>query len=146
MRLAGEEKFCPQFHLSLQSGCDATLRRMNRHYTADEYRTLCRKLRARFGDCTLSTDIMVGFPGETEDDHKASLAFAREIGFEKAHIFPYSPRSGTRAAEMPAQVPKDVKERRAAEMIAATSAVRAAYGFPNSLSEAEVVAKLFALR
>ena len=122
--LAQCEKLCPQFHISLQSGCDGTLRRMNRHYTADEYRTLCRKLRARFDDCTLSTDIMVGFPGETEDDHKASLAFAREIGFEKAHIFPYSPRSGTRAADMPDQVPKAVKERRAAEMAAATDDVR----------------------
>ena len=126
-RLTQCEKLCPQFHISLQSGCDSTLRRMNRHYTADEYRTLCRKLRARFADCTLSTDIMVGFPGETEDDHMQSLIFAREIGFENAHIFPYSPRSGTRAADMPDQVPKAVKERRASEMAAATDEVRSAF-------------------
>ena len=126
-RLASCEKLCPQFHISLQSGCDSTLRRMNRHYTADEYRELCGKLRTRFPGCTLSTDIMVGFPGETEDDHAASLAFAREIGFEKAHVFPYSPRSGTRAADMPDQVPKAVKEQRAAEMIRAMAEVRSAF-------------------
>ena len=126
-RLSACEKLCPQFHISLQSGCDATLRRMNRHYSADEYRSLCRKLRERFPDCTLSTDVMVGFPGETQADHAASLALVREIGFEKTHVFPYSPRSGTRAADMPDQVPKAVKERRAAEMIAATDAIRAAY-------------------
>ncbi len=126
-RLAKCEKLCPQFHISLQSGCDSTLRRMNRHYTCGEYRDLCRNLRARFADCTLSTDIMVGFPGESEGDHAASLAFAEEIGFEKVHVFPYSPRKGTRAAEMPDQVPKAVKEQRAAEMIAATDAVRKAF-------------------
>ena len=126
-RLAKCDKLCPQFHISLQSGCDSTLRRMNRHYTAGEYRELCRKLRERFPGCTLSTDIMTGFPGETEADHEASLAFAREIGFEKTHVFPYSPRSGTRAADMPDQVPKAVKERRAAEMIAAMAEVRQNY-------------------
>lgn len=126
-RLAACEKLCPQFHISLQSGCDGTLRRMNRHYTADEYSTLCRKLRARFKDCTLSTDIMVGFPGETEDDHEASLAFAREMAFEKVHVFPYSPRSGTRAADMPDQVLKVVKERRAAEMGEAMNGIRRQY-------------------
>lgn len=126
-RLSKCEKLCPHFHISLQSGCDETLRRMNRHYTADEYRALCRRLRAGFPDCTLSTDIMVGFPGEREADHAASLLFAEEIGFEKVHVFPYSPRSGTRAAEMPDQVPKAVKERRAAEMAGAAAAVRSAY-------------------
>ncbi|MBQ7541827.1 MAG: tRNA (N(6)-L-threonylcarbamoyladenosine(37)-C(2))-methylthiotransferase MtaB [Clostridia bacterium] len=126
-KLARCEKLCPQFHISLQSGCDRTLRHMNRHYSADEYRALCRKLRALFADCTLSTDIMVGFPGETPEDHAASLAFAREIGFEKAHIFPYSPRAGTRAADMPQQVPKAVKEERAAEMAQAMDEVRAQY-------------------
>ncbi len=126
-RLAQCAKLCPQFHISLQSGCDSTLRRMNRHYTADEYRALCKKLRERFPGCTLSTDVMVGFPGETEEDHAASLAFAEEIGFEKAHVFPYSPRTGTRAADMPDQIPNAVKERRAADMIRAMTAVRGAY-------------------
>ena len=123
-RLSSCEKLCPQFHISLQSGCDATLRRMNRHYTAAEYAGLCTKLRTLFPDCTLTTDIMVGFPGETEDDHKQSLRFAETVGFEKVHVFPYSPRSGTRAAAMDGQVPKAVKERRASEMLAATNAVR----------------------
>ena len=123
-RLSQSEKLCPQFHISLQSGCDATLRRMNRHYTAAEYAVLCEKLRALFPDCTLTTDIMVGFPGETADDHAQSLRFAETIGFEKVHVFPYSPRSGTRAADMKDQIPKRVKEERAAEMIAATDRLR----------------------
>ena len=126
-RLSQCKKLCPQFHISLQSGCDATLRRMNRHYTAAEYAELCGKLRSLFPDCTLTTDIMVGFPGETADDHAQSLRFAETIGFEKVHVFPYSPRSGTRAADMDGQIPKAVKEQRAAEMIAATDAVRQAF-------------------
>ena len=124
LRLSRCEKLCPQFHISLQSGCNATLRRMNRHYTAAEYADLCAKLRRLFPDCTLTTDIMVGFPCETEDDHRQSLRFAETIGFEKVHVFPYSPRSGTRAAAMDGQVPKAVKEQRAAEMIAATNEIR----------------------
>ena len=126
-RLSQLEKLCPQFHISLQSGCDATLRRMNRHYTAAEYDALCGKLRRLFPECTLTTDIMVGFPGETEEDHAQSLAFAQKIGFEKVHVFPYSPRSGTRAAQMPDQVPKAVKEQRAAQMIRTMDTVRQAF-------------------
>ena len=123
-RLSTCKKLCPQFHISLQSGCDKTLRAMNRHYTAEEYRLLCHKLREVFPDCTLTTDIMVGFPGETETDHRESLRFALEIGFEKVHVFPYSPRSGTRAADYPEQIVKEVKERRAAEMLRETEKLR----------------------
>ena len=118
-RLAAVPGFCPQFHLSLQSGCDETLRRMNRHYDTAFYRDLVCRLRSRFPDCSITTDIMVGFPGETEPAFLSSLSFCREIGFSKAHVFPYSPRRGTKAAEMPGQVEKRVKERRAKEMLSA---------------------------
>lgn len=108
------DKLCPQFHISLQSGCDATLKRMNRHYTADEYYMLCQKLRSTFPDCTLTTDIMVGFSGETDGDFNETVSFAEKVGFEKIHIFPYSVRQGTRAAGFDNQLEKSVKEKRAA--------------------------------
>ena len=115
-RLSKCKKLCPQFHISLQSGCDKTLRRMNRHYTADEYRSLCRSLRSCFNDCTLTTDVMVGFCGESDEDFEESLRFVREIGFEKVHVFPYSVRVGTKAEKMDGHLPKSVKEKRAAIM------------------------------
>ncbi len=117
-RLAACEKLCPQFHLALQSGCDATLKRMNRHYTAAEYRALCDKLRERFPNAALTTDIMVGFPGETEADFEESLRFAEEIAFSRLHCFAYSKREGTVAAKAPNQVPNAEKARRNREMIA----------------------------
>lgn len=110
------EELCPQFHISLQSGSDSTLRHMNRHYTADEYYTLSKKLRETFKDCTITTDIMVGFPSETEDDFKNTVEFAKKVGFEKIHVFPYSVRSGTKAASMIPQVDKHTKENRAASL------------------------------
>lgn len=119
-RLQRQEKLCPQFHLSLQSGCDETLRRMNRHYTAEEYRQIVKNLRAAFPNCAVTTDIMVGFAGETEEEFQASLAFAGEIAFAKAHVFAYSRRPGTRAYDAPNQVPNKVKEERSREMIACT--------------------------
>lgn len=119
-RLAAQEKLCPQFHLSLQSGCDETLRRMNRHYTAAEYRQIVKDLRKAFPNCAITTDIMVGFAGETEEEFGESLAFAKEIAFAKVHVFAYSRRPGTRAYDMPGQVPNRGKERRSREMIAAT--------------------------
>lgn len=115
-RLAEQKKLCPQFHLSLQSGCDATLRRMNRHYTAAEYATVCDQLRTAFPDCTLTTDVMVGFPGEDENEFEQSLRFVQQIGFFKAHIFAYSRRPGTPAAKAPNQVPQKVKAARAKRM------------------------------
>ncbi len=110
-RLAALRNFCPQFHISLQSGCDRTLKAMNRHYNSADYLALCESLRAAFPDAAITTDLMVGFPGETDEDFADSLAFAEKVGFEKIHVFPYSARPGTRAAEME-QVPASVKEAR----------------------------------
>ena len=132
------EKFCPQFHISLQSGCDKTLKDMNRHYTADEYRQLCKKLRATFDDATITTDIMVGFNDETEDDFNTSLQFAKEIGFEKVHTFPYSERQGTVASRKGDNVPKQEKERRASVMIEETNKIRHEY-FNKLIGAKEVV-------
>ncbi len=115
-RFSAIPKFCPQFHISLQSGCDRTLKTMNRHYTSADYFELAEKLRAAFPDCSLTTDIMTGFPGETEEDFTESLEFVRKVGFADGHIFPYSQRSGTKAADMPNQIPEEIKNRRAAEM------------------------------
>ncbi len=109
-------EFCPQFHLSLQSGCNSTLKRMNRLYTAEEYRELVGKIRALWANASITTDIMVGFVGETEQEFEESLNFAKEIGFLKAHIFPYSVRNGTAAAGMQGHVDEAVKNSRAAKM------------------------------
>lgn len=125
--LAKLPKLCPQFHLSLQSGCDKTLKAMNRHYTADEYRDICRKLRESFPDCTLTTDVMVGFAGETDEDFSESLAFVKEIGFEKVHVFPYSVRKGTRAEKFGGQVNKATKEKRCHIMLTETEKIRRAF-------------------
>ena len=126
-RLAAQEKLCPQFHLSLQSGCDDTLRRMNRHYTTAEYRQIVGDLRNAFPNCAVTTDSMVGFAGETEEEFAKSLAFAKEIAFAKVHVFAYSRRPGTRAYDMPGQVPNREKERRSREMIAATLETQRAF-------------------
>ena len=125
--LAKIEKFCPQFHISLQSGCTKTLKSMNRHYTAEEYADLCRKLRAAFPGATLTTDMMTGFHEETEADFEESLAFAKKIGFEKVHVFPYSQREGTAASKRGDSVPRQEKERRAKKLIAETDKLREAY-------------------
>lgn len=115
-RLAAEPKFCPQFHLALQSGSDATLKRMNRHYDTAFYRDLVGRIRARFDNPSITTDIMVGFAGETEEEFCENVAFLREIGFARAHVFAYSRREGTVAAALPTQVAPADKERRAEEM------------------------------
>lgn len=125
--LAGIPEFCPQFHISLQSGCDNTLRRMNRHYNSSEYYELCQKLRSAFDDTTITTDIMVGFPGETESDFIDSLEFAQKVGFEKVHVFPYSVRPGTPAAKMTDQIEKQEKERRASIMSKVCDEIRNAF-------------------
>lgn len=122
-RLAKVDKFCPQFHISLQSGCDNTLKAMNRHYTSAEYKELCTKLRNSFDETTITTDIMVGFPTESEEDFEDNVNFAKEIGFEKVHVFPYSPREGTRAAKME-QIEKSIKEKRSHIMIEETEKIR----------------------
>lgn len=126
-RMAKQEKLCPQFHLSLQSGCDATLKRMNRHYDTAEYRRIVENLRAAFPGCAITTDIMVGFAGETDEEFEQSLRFAEEIGFAKAHVFMYSRRRGTRADAFPDQVSNAVKEERSRRMIAVTNRTRRAF-------------------
>ncbi len=115
-RLAAQPKLCPQFHVALQSGCDATLKRMNRHYTTEEFRTLCEKLRQLFPGCALTTDVMVGFPDETEEEFAASLAFVDSIAFSRAHVFAYSRRAGTQADKMRGQIPNNVKSARSHQM------------------------------
>ncbi len=121
------DKFCPQFHISLQSGCNRTLKSMNRHYTADEYRTLCHNLKAAFSDCTLTTDVMVGFHEESDADFEESYRFVKEIGFQKVHTFPYSNREGTAASRRGDSVPKQVKEKRAAKMMTLADSLREEY-------------------
>ena len=111
-RLAALPGFCPQFHLSLQSGCDRTLRRMNRRYTASAYEEICERIRRYFPDCAITTDFMVGFPGETDADFAESLAMAERMQFAAMHVFRYSPRAGTRAAQEPEQCTDSVKTRR----------------------------------
>ncbi len=122
--LAACEKFCPQFHLSLQSGCDRILKRMNRRYTTAEYRALAAQIRSIFPHSALTTDVIVGFPGETDADFGETLRFVEETGFAKVHVFPYSPRTGTRAAEFPDQVPQSVKAERAARLSALADDIR----------------------
>lgn len=126
-RLRAQKKFCPQFHISLQSGCTQTLTRMNRHYTAEEYYELCKKLRSWFEDCAITTDVMVGFSGETDEEFEQSLDFVKKIQFQKVHVFPYSVRVGTRAEHFDGQISKAVKEERAHRMIAETQKIRECY-------------------
>lgn len=114
-RLAALPELCPQFHLSLQSGSENTLKAMNRKYTAADYFTLTQKIRAAFPNASFTTDIMVGFPTETEEDFAESMRFAEKIGFAKIHVFQYSPRTGTPAAKMP-QIAASVKAERADRM------------------------------
>ena len=111
------EKVCPHFHLSLQSGCDATLQRMNRKYTAAEYEAGCNILRKYFDHPAITTDVIVGFPGETEEEFATTKAFLEQIHFYEMHIFQYSKRQGTRAAVMKDQVPENIKKVRSAELI-----------------------------
>lgn len=112
------EKICPHFHLSLQSGCDATLQRMNRKYTAEEYAKGCEILRKYFGHPAITTDVIVGFPGETEEEFAETKAFLERIHFYEMHIFKYSKRQGTRAAEMKNQIPENRKTERSNALIA----------------------------
>ncbi|MBQ8869069.1 MAG: tRNA (N(6)-L-threonylcarbamoyladenosine(37)-C(2))-methylthiotransferase MtaB [Oscillospiraceae bacterium] len=123
-RLSKIEKFCPQFHLSLQSGCDKTLKRMNRHYNCDEYREIVNKIRAAFENASITTDVMVGFAGESDEDFKASLEFVKSIGFLKVHVFPYSVRKGTRAAEFEGHIDGETKKKRARIMLSETEKIR----------------------
>ena len=124
-RLAGCGKLCQQFHLSLQSGCDRTLRAMRRVYTLDEYRAVVEKLRRAIPGAVFTTDIIVGFPGETEEDFAESVAFVREIGFLKVHVFSYSRRPGTPAADFPGQLTEAQKLDRSHRLQQAADETRA---------------------
>lgn len=110
-------KVCPHFHLSLQSGCDATLKRMNRRYTAEEYETGCQLLRKYFEHPAITTDVIVGFPGESDEEFEITKQFLKKIHFYEMHIFKYSKRKGTRAAVMQDQVAEQIKTGRSAELI-----------------------------
>lgn len=115
-RLAAQPKFCPQFHLSLQSGCDNTLKSMNRHYDTAEYSKIVSNIRKTFENSSITTDVMVGFAGETEEDFKASMDFVKQTGFAKVHVFPYSRRKGTVADKATNHIAPNIKEHRAKEM------------------------------
>ncbi|MEY8509185.1 tRNA (N(6)-L-threonylcarbamoyladenosine(37)-C(2))-methylthiotransferase MtaB [Lachnospiraceae bacterium 42-17] len=120
-------KVCPHFHLSLQSGCDETLKRMNRRYTAEEYMEKCKTLRKYYKNPALTTDIIVGFPGETEEEFIRSKAFIDEVNFYETHIFKYSKREGTKAAELDGEVPEIVKTARSSELIELSRKKKTAY-------------------
>lgn len=125
--LAALKHFCPHFHLSLQSGCEATLKRMNRHYTPEEYKQCCDLLRSTFTHPALTTDVIVGFPGETEEEFGETVSFLRELSLYEIHVFPYSKRSGTRAAKMPDQVTEEVKKARSTVLLELTAAQAKAF-------------------
>ncbi len=116
-RLTKLEKICEHFHLSLQSGCDETLKRMNRRYTIEQFTEIVERLRAAYSNVNLTTDIIVGFPGETEEEFNKTYKFLENIKFYKMHIFKYSQRKGTKAAEMPEQISPEEKEKRSKELI-----------------------------
>lgn len=116
--ISGLEKMCPHFHLSLQSGCNETLKRMNRKYSAEEYLEKCELLRKYFQHPALTTDVIVGFPGETEEEFAQSMAFVDKVDFYETHIFKYSKREGTKAAVMPNQVPEQIKTERSNQLLA----------------------------
>lgn len=118
------KKLCPHFHISLQSGCDATLKRMNRHYTTDEFYDIVTGLRDAFPDCAITTDIMVGFAGENEEEFQKTVDFVNKVKFAEAHVFQYSQRRGTPAAKRPNQVDPQIKENRSKIIIQSTDRSR----------------------
>ena len=117
-RISEMPKMCPHFHLSMQSGCDETLKRMNRRYTSGEFYEKCELLRKYFDNPALTTDVIVGFPGETEEEFNKSMAFVDKVGFYETHVFKYSRRHGTRADKMPNQVRDEIKTKRSDKLIA----------------------------
>ena len=117
-KVTKNENFCRQYHLSLQSGCDSVLKRMNRKYTTEQYAGAVDLIRSNYPDAAISTDIIVGFPGETDEEFEKTLGFVNKIGFAWVHVFPYSPREGTVAAKMDGQIEKGEKARRAAVLSA----------------------------
>ena len=126
-RLEKLTKICHQFHLSLQSGCNETLKRMNRRYTTEQFKDIVALLRSKFEDVILTTDIIVGFPGESEEEFEKTYTFLKEIKFYKMHIFKYSPRKGTKAAVMPNQIDGNQKEERSRKLIELSNQNEKAY-------------------
>lgn len=126
-RMAKLTKICRHFHLSLQSGCDETLKRMNRKYTTAEYLEAVKRIRDIFPDAAITTDIMTGFPGETDAEFEETFAFVKTVSFSDAHIFQYSVREGTRAEKMLGQISPDMKEKRSQRLIALTEETRDAF-------------------
>lgn len=116
-KMKNMKKLCPQFHLSLQSGCDATLKRMNRRYTAKEYEDAVKKIRENLKDASITTDVIVGFPGETQEEFNETYEYLKQIKLTKTHIFKFSPRKGTKAADMPDQLDGNVKDKRSKDLI-----------------------------
>jgi len=116
-RLASLTNLCPHFHLSLQSGCDATLKRMNRHYSSEEYYRSVLALRKYFDDPAITTDVIAGFPGETDEEFDTTVAFLEKVAFSDMHIFKYSPRKNTRAAKMDSQLTEDIKQKRSSVLL-----------------------------
>ncbi len=127
VKALAQTKVCPHFHLSLQSGCDATLQRMNRRYKTEEYKNKCELIRAYFEHPAITTDVIVGFPGETEEEFQQTLAFVKGIRFAQMHIFKYSRRHGTKADQMPGQVTEEVKSVRSDVLLAAEEQLRSEY-------------------
>lgn len=125
--LSKVDKLCPHFHLSLQSGCDATLQRMNRHYTAAQYREGCGCIRHYYEHPAITTDVIVGFPGETEEEFETTRRFVKDVGLADIHVFPYSVRTGTKAARMDGQISPDVKHRRSEILISDAAKLKTAY-------------------
>ena len=137
--LAAMPRLCPQFHLSLQSGSDAVLARMRRRYTAQEYLRAVELLRQYLPGCALTTDVLCGFPGETDEEAAETLRFVERVAFARIHVFPYSRRSGTLADRMPNQVPQAVKNSRARELIALGNKLEASYAKELIGQDAEVL-------
>ena len=138
-RLKKISKVCHQFHLSLQSGCDETLKRMNRRYTTQQFKGITQLLRKTFEDAILTTDIIVGFPGETEEEFEKTYTFLKEIKFYKMHVFKYSPRKGTKAAVMPNQIDGNKKEERSRRLIELSSNNEKEYNQKYIRKEVEVL-------
>jgi threonylcarbamoyladenosine tRNA methylthiotransferase MtaB len=120
-RITALKKLCPHFHLSLQSGCDETLKRMNRHYTSEDYKEVVEAIRKHIPDVSITTDIIVGFPGEKEEEFNTTYEFLKSMKLSKMHIFKFSPRKGTRAAEMKDQIGGEIKEQRSIKLISLSS-------------------------
>ena len=138
-RLSKLDKVCDHFHLSLQSGCTETLKRMNRRYTADEFMEATQRLRSKFPNAALTTDVIVGFPGETDEEFEKTYEFLKKIKFYHMHVFKYSPRKGTKAAVMPNQIDSKIKEIRSKKLIELSDANELEYNKSYIGKEVEVL-------